>query len=339
MRQNNNQRRGRSRNNQNRRPSRNQSFDSNGPSVRLRGTAAQLNEKYQAMARDAMSAGDRVMVENYHQHADHYYRVMISLNPLAQRDEDGQPEMGDMDDMQPHEGRGRGDRSQSPDGQSQAGQIQGGQNQERQNQERQNQGGQNQGGQNQGGQNQGGQNQGGQNQERRDNRNRRGRDRQEEGEEPPVAQGEGDAADRNTGAEAELRGRSRRQPVRRQDSDPRRRSGGRADEAKPGDEPLDQGLHRILGGAPEKTREDGEAGDSTGDPTGDAVASEAADSAAVVSDGTGGDKVAGDGSGPDAAVEAAAPAEKAPKPRARRRKPAAEAEDAAPAEPVADAAV
>ena len=320
MRQNNNQRRGRSRNNQNRRPSRNQSFDSNGPSVRLRGTAAQLNEKYQAMARDAMSAGDRVMVENYHQHADHYYRVMISLNPLAQRDEDGQPEMGDMDDMQPHEGRGRGDRSQSPDGQSQAGQIQGGQNQERQNQ---------------GGQNQGGQNQGGQNQERRDNRNRRGRDRQEEGEEPPAAQGEGDAADRNTGAEAELRGRSRRQPVRRQDSDPRRRSGGRADEAKPGDEPLDQGLHRILGGA----REDGEAGDSTGDPTGDAVVSEAADSAAVVSDGTGGDKVAGDGSGPDAAVEAAAPAEKAPKPRARRRKPAAEAEDAAPAEPVADAAV
>ena len=139
MRQNNNQRRGRSRNNQNRRPSRNQSFDSNGPSVRLRGTAAQLNEKYQAMARDAMSAGDRVMVENYHQHADHYYRVMISLNPLAQRDEDGQPEMGDMDDMQPHEGRGRGDRSQSPDGQNQAGQIQGGQNQERQNQERQNQ--------------------------------------------------------------------------------------------------------------------------------------------------------------------------------------------------------
>ena len=319
MRQNNNQRRGRSRNNQNRRPSRNQSFDSNGPSVRLRGTAAQLNEKYQAMARDAMSAGDRVMVENYHQHADHYYRVMISLNPLAQRDEDGQPEMGDMDDMQPHEGRGRGDRSQSSDGQNQERQ-----NQERQNQERQNQGGQNQGGQNQ---------------ERRDNRNRRGRDRQEEGEEPPAAQGEGDAADRNTGAEAELRGRSRRQPVRRQDSDPRRRSGGRADEAKPGDEPLDQGLHRILGGAPEKTREDGEAGDSTGDPTGDAVASEAADSAAVVSDETGGDKVAGDGGGPDAAVEAAAPAEKAPKPRARRRKPAAEAEDAAPAEPVADVAV
>ena len=107
------------------------------------------------------------------------------------------------------------------------------------------------------------------------------------------------------------------------------------DEAKPGDEPLDQGLHRILGGAPEKTPQDGNAGD----PTGDAVASEAADSAAVVSDGTGGDKVAGDGSGPEAAVEAAAPAEKAPKPRARRRKPAAEAEDAAPAEPVADVAV
>ncbi|MYF87169.1 MAG: DUF4167 domain-containing protein, partial [Rhodospirillaceae bacterium] len=127
MRQNSNQRRGRSRNNQNRRPGRNQSFDSNGPSVRLRGTAAQLNEKYQALARDATSAGDRVMAENYHQHADHYYRVMISLNPPQIRDEDRQPDLADTEDAQPPEGRG--------DGRGR-GQRQGLETQDRQNQDR-----------------------------------------------------------------------------------------------------------------------------------------------------------------------------------------------------------
>lgn len=59
----------------------NRSYDSNGPDVRVRGTASQVYEKYQALARDAMSAGDRVMAENYGQHAEHYYRIMLSLQP------------------------------------------------------------------------------------------------------------------------------------------------------------------------------------------------------------------------------------------------------------------
>ena len=42
----------------------------------MRGNAQQLMEKYLAMARDASSAGDRVLAENYFQHADHYYRVL-----------------------------------------------------------------------------------------------------------------------------------------------------------------------------------------------------------------------------------------------------------------------
>ena len=33
-------------------------------------------EKYLALARDSASAGDRVLAENYFQHADHYYRVL-----------------------------------------------------------------------------------------------------------------------------------------------------------------------------------------------------------------------------------------------------------------------
>ena len=310
MRQNSNQRRGRSRNNQNRRPGRNQSFDSNGPSVRLRGTAAQLNEKYQALARDATSAGDRVMAENYHQHADHYYRVMISLNPPQTREEDRQPDLADVDEIQPLDGRGRGDRGQA-----------------------------------QGGQGQRAQNQGSQSQDRRDNRNRRSRDRQEDGEAPPAGTGEEAAADGKAGAEGELRNRTRRQSARRQDSDPRRRSGGRPDEAVPGDEPLDQGLHRILGGGAEKGRQDGAAEPQAGDgaDSGDAVRTAASGDAASdgdsAGDGAAEGTAAGDASGADAAADAAAPAEEAPKPRTRRRKPAAEAEEAAPAEPVADAAV
>ena len=59
----------------------NRSYDSNGPDVRVRGTASQVYEKYQTLARDAMSAGDRVMSENYLQHAEHYYRIALSHQP------------------------------------------------------------------------------------------------------------------------------------------------------------------------------------------------------------------------------------------------------------------
>ena len=61
-------------------PNRNQTFDSNGPDVRIRGTAFQVNEKYQALARDASASGDRIMAENYLQHAEHYYRIIAAIN-------------------------------------------------------------------------------------------------------------------------------------------------------------------------------------------------------------------------------------------------------------------
>ena len=56
--------------------SRNQSFESNGPEVKVRGNAQQVVEKYLTLARDASSTGDRVNAESYFQFADHYYRVM-----------------------------------------------------------------------------------------------------------------------------------------------------------------------------------------------------------------------------------------------------------------------
>ena len=41
----------------------NRSFDSTGPDVKIRGTAAHVYEKYLQLARDANSSGDRVMAE------------------------------------------------------------------------------------------------------------------------------------------------------------------------------------------------------------------------------------------------------------------------------------
>lgn len=51
------------------------SFDGT-PGPRVRGNAPQLLDKYLALARDASTVGDRVLAENYFQHADHYYRLV-----------------------------------------------------------------------------------------------------------------------------------------------------------------------------------------------------------------------------------------------------------------------
>jgi hypothetical protein len=59
----------------------NRPLESNGPDVKIRGTAAQIYEKYSQYARDAQSGGDRVKYENYLQHAEHYFRVMAATMP------------------------------------------------------------------------------------------------------------------------------------------------------------------------------------------------------------------------------------------------------------------
>lgn len=69
----------------NRGPVRNQTFDSNGPGIRVRGNAQQVMEKYLALARDAVSSGDRILAENYYQHAEHYFRIANVNGALTQR--------------------------------------------------------------------------------------------------------------------------------------------------------------------------------------------------------------------------------------------------------------
>ncbi len=53
----------------------NKVFDSNGPGVRVKGTVHQVFEKYISHARDANSSGDRIVAENFYQHAEHYARM------------------------------------------------------------------------------------------------------------------------------------------------------------------------------------------------------------------------------------------------------------------------
>jgi hypothetical protein len=57
-------------------PHRIQTFDSNGPNVKIRGNAYQVFERYVSLAREAAASGDRIAAENLYQHAEHYFRVM-----------------------------------------------------------------------------------------------------------------------------------------------------------------------------------------------------------------------------------------------------------------------
>ena len=83
--QNNKRMRGRSNNNSNRRGPNplTRSYESNGPDVKVRGTAAHIAEKYVQLARDAHVSGDPVAAESYLQHAEHYFRL-IAAAQLAQ---------------------------------------------------------------------------------------------------------------------------------------------------------------------------------------------------------------------------------------------------------------
>ncbi|MBX3480309.1 MAG: DUF4167 domain-containing protein [Caulobacter sp.] len=60
----------------------NRAYDSNGPEgIKVRGAAQSVFEKYQQLARDATTSGDRVLAENYLQHAEHYFRLIRAIQP------------------------------------------------------------------------------------------------------------------------------------------------------------------------------------------------------------------------------------------------------------------
>lgn len=59
----------------------NRAYESTGPDIKVRGSAQTILEKYQQVGRDAMASGDRIIAENYMQHAEHYLRLLKSIQP------------------------------------------------------------------------------------------------------------------------------------------------------------------------------------------------------------------------------------------------------------------
>jgi len=117
-------------------------YESNGPDVKIRGTASHIAEKYIQLARDAQSSGDPVAAENYYQHAEHYFRLIAAAqeqfrqqNPYynAQQQQPGAPQQqgaaddfDDDDDGQPFLGQNEpySPQAQQPQPQSQQPQQQ-----------------------------------------------------------------------------------------------------------------------------------------------------------------------------------------------------------------------
>ena len=105
--------------NPNRPPNRNQIFDSSGPDVRVRGNAHQVFDKYQALAREAASSGDRIMAEAYWQYADHYFRMIQTQGGFVQRNNQGWGE-GEDGQSNPQQ-QGPGGQPQQANGNGQGG--------------------------------------------------------------------------------------------------------------------------------------------------------------------------------------------------------------------------
>ncbi|HEV2674015.1 MAG TPA: DUF4167 domain-containing protein [Aliidongia sp.] len=109
-------------------PHRSQTFDSNGPGLKIRGNAYQVFERYVALAREAASSGDRIAAENLYQHAEHYFRVMNAngegpqhFRPTTPADtaEGDQPESAEASvqhTQQPHQQHQGGDNGHGDHG-------------------------------------------------------------------------------------------------------------------------------------------------------------------------------------------------------------------------------
>lgn len=96
-------------------------YESNGPDVKIRGTANHVAEKYIQLARDAQTSGDPVAAENYYQHAEHYFRVINAQNQTNGRPRQQMPTPAEDQSMG---GEGEGEDENGNGGEGQARQAQ-----------------------------------------------------------------------------------------------------------------------------------------------------------------------------------------------------------------------
>ncbi|WP_299647001.1 DUF4167 domain-containing protein [uncultured Jannaschia sp.] len=102
----------------------NRVFDSSGPEGKVRGTPAQVIEKYNQLARDAQLSGDRVALENFQQHAEHYTRMLAAAQKemdARQQNQQGNQQGGNQQANQ-HGGNQQGGNQNDRQGSSQGGQ-------------------------------------------------------------------------------------------------------------------------------------------------------------------------------------------------------------------------
>jgi Domain of unknown function (DUF4167) len=80
-------------------------YESNGPDVKIRGTASHVAEKYIQLARDAQASGDPVAAENYYQHAEHYFRLIATAQEQFRQSQpyfrpEGEPREDSLEDAE-----------------------------------------------------------------------------------------------------------------------------------------------------------------------------------------------------------------------------------------------
>jgi hypothetical protein len=79
-------------------------YESNGPDVKIRGTASHIAEKYLQLARDAQSSGDPIAAENYYQHAEHYFRLIAAAQEQFRQSQPYYQQQGDPRGNLPDDG-------------------------------------------------------------------------------------------------------------------------------------------------------------------------------------------------------------------------------------------
>src|SRR5213596_4410118 len=87
-------------------------FESNGPDIKIRGTASHVAEKYIQLARDAQASGDPIAAENYYQHAEHYFRLIAAAQEQFRQSQPYYQQQGDSRGNLPDDGYDDGDNEQ-----------------------------------------------------------------------------------------------------------------------------------------------------------------------------------------------------------------------------------
>lgn len=97
----------------------NRVYESAGPEGKVRGTPQQIIDKYLQLARDFQLSGDRVTAENCHQHAEHYTRLLSSMQE-AQAERQGQNQPQNQNQSQNQQSQGEQQNQQQGGGQQAA---------------------------------------------------------------------------------------------------------------------------------------------------------------------------------------------------------------------------